>query len=114
MSASRTGGGAGVSNSITGTAVTYASGGNNGYSTGTVGGAAGTANTGQGAGGPSSTGSTVDSNVVGANGGSGVVIIRYPDTSAPAISTTGLQSGYPVVSGGYRIYKWITSGSITF
>jgi hypothetical protein len=42
------------------------------------------------------------------------VIIRYLDTSTAASSTTNLADGYPVVSGGYRIYKWITSGSITF
>jgi hypothetical protein len=42
------------------------------------------------------------------------VIIRYPDTDTAAASTANLAVGYPVVSGGYRIYKWITSGSITF
>jgi len=42
--------------------------------------------------------------------------LRTPDSVAAAASTTGLAAGYPVVSGGYRIYKWTTvgSGSITF
>lgn len=50
----------------------------------------------------------------GGRGGSGVCIIRYVDTFPAATSTTGLEAGYPVVSGGYRIYKWISSGTITF
>ena len=48
----------------------------------------------------------------GANGGSGVVIIRYSDAYAPATSTTG--SPTITVSGGYRVYKYTSSGSITF
>lgn len=44
-------------------------------------------------------------------GGSGVVLIRYPDTYAAA-STTG--SPTITVTGGYRIYKFTGSGSITF
>lgn len=45
-------------------------------------------------------------------GGSGIVIIRYPDTNPLAASTTGS----PIVNttGGFRIYKWTGSGSITF
>jgi hypothetical protein len=45
-------------------------------------------------------------------GGSGIVIIRYSDTKAAATSTTG--SPTYTVSGGYRIYKWTGSGSITW
>jgi hypothetical protein len=45
------------------------------------------------------------------SGGSGVVIIRYADTYAAA-STTG--SPTITVAGGYRVYKWTGSGSITF
>jgi hypothetical protein len=48
----------------------------------------------------------------GGNGGSGVVIIRYLNSFAPATSTTG--SPTITCSGGYRIYRWTGSGSITF
>jgi hypothetical protein len=41
-----------------------------------------------------------------------VVIIRYADTFASATSTTG--SPNVTVSGGYRIYQFTSSGSITF
>ena len=44
-------------------------------------------------------------------GGSGVVIIRYADTFAAA-TTTG--SPTVTVTGGYRIYQFTGSGSITF
>ena len=47
-----------------------------------------------------------------AAGGSGVVIIRYADTFSAATSTTG--SPTVTVAGGYRVYKWTGSGSITF
>ena len=48
----------------------------------------------------------------GGNGGSGIVIVRYVDSYAAATSTTG--SPNVIVSGGYRVYKWTSSGSITF
>jgi Concanavalin A-like lectin/glucanases superfamily len=44
-------------------------------------------------------------------GGSGIVVIRYADSYAAAV-TTG--SPTVVVSGGYRTYTWTTSGSIAF
>ena len=66
---------------------------------------AGLANTGGGGGGG---GSGVD----GKAGGSGIAIIRYPDSYAAASATTG--SPTITVSGGYRTYVWTSSGSISF
>jgi hypothetical protein len=48
----------------------------------------------------------------GGAGGSGIVIIRYADSTAAATSTEG--SPTITVAGGYRVYKWTSSGSITF
>jgi hypothetical protein len=48
----------------------------------------------------------------GGSGGSGVVIIRYPNTYPDAASTTG--SPTFTNTGGYKIYKFTGSGSITF
>ena len=48
----------------------------------------------------------------GGNGGSGFVASRYPDTFPLATSTTG--SPTITTTGGYRIYQWTASGSITF
>ena len=48
----------------------------------------------------------------GGAGGSGIVIIRYPSYLAPATSTTG--SPEMVVSGGWRVYTFVASGTITF
>ena len=114
-------GGAGTASSISGSSVTYAGGGGGGsYTTVGAGGAggggaggsgagvnigvAGTANTGGGGG-----GGAFDN---GGAGGSGIVIIRYPDTNLAAASTTG--SPTITVAGGYRVYAWTGSGSITF
>jgi hypothetical protein len=46
------------------------------------------------------------------SGGSGIVVLRYADTLAAASATTG--SPTITVAGGYRVYKFTSSGSITF
>ena len=46
----------------------------------------------------------------GGTGGSGIVIIRYADTYAAAVSATVT----PTTAGGYRIYRFTANGSITF
>jgi hypothetical protein len=96
-------GGAGLASSITGSSVTYATGGT---SNGTQ--AAATANTGNGGSGGIGSNSPI---VFGWTGGSGIVVISYPDTIAAATTTTG--SPTITTSGGNRIYKWTGSGSIT-
>ena len=107
-----------MASSITGSSVTYAGGGGGGKGNGSSGtggsggggnggspGAAGTANTGGGGGGG-------DDGQSSGSGGSGVVIIRYADSFTAATATTG--SPTITVTGGYRIYRWTGSGSITF
>lgn len=125
------GGGNGLQNSITGTATWYAGGGGGGasaYGSGGSGGqggggagavnspgangTAGTTNTGGGGGGGHGRDTSFAGAGVGANGGSGIVIIRYPDTYDAAAATTG--SPTVTVTGGYRIYKFTSSGTITF
>jgi hypothetical protein len=48
----------------------------------------------------------------GGAGGSGIVILRYPSYLAPATSTTGSPETY--TTGGWRVYKFVASGTITF
>jgi hypothetical protein len=49
----------------------------------------------------------------GAGGGvQGIVILRYPDSFDAAVATTGSPS--VSLTGGYRIYTFTASGSITF
>jgi hypothetical protein len=71
-------------------------------------GGSGSANTGGGGAG----GSYIGGINSGGNGGSGIVILRYPDTFIAASSTTG--SPTITVAGGFRVYKFTASGSITF
>jgi Concanavalin A-like lectin/glucanases superfamily len=113
-------GGIGLQSSISGTATYYAGGGGGGVQPGgTVGtggaggggaggssanGISGTINTGGGGGG--------GGNSTGGTGGSGIVIIRYADTYSAATGTTGTPT--ITTAGGYRIYTWTSSGSITF
>lgn len=107
-------GGAGLASSITGTSIFYAGGGGaNGLAGGvgggglggnTLAGTAGTANRGGGGG-----GGVTYSPYLGYAGGSGVVIIA---SDLPAASTTG--SPIVTTSNGKTIYKFTTSGTITF
>jgi hypothetical protein len=123
-------GGTGLCSTITGSRIFYAGGGGGGgYSDqpGTAGGkggagggadggigiatpnlAPGTANTGGGGGGNGFSGNFGP----GSAGGSGIVIVRYPQVnSAPAMVTGSPQVSY---ADGYQIYTWTSSGSIIF
>ena len=122
-------GGTGIASSITGKKVFYAGGGGGatyanfgpyinlplgGADIGGVGGGSpnaansarpGISNTGSGGGGASQY-------LVGAKGGSGIIIIRYPQTLSPPTAVTGnVQIGY---AAGYQIYSWTSSGTVTF
>jgi hypothetical protein len=98
-------GGAGLSNGIRGSAVTYSPGGQGAPTAAGNRPVAGDANTGGGGGG-GGTGST------GTAGSSGVVVLRYSSAYPAATSTTG----GPTITllNGFRIYSFIGSGSITF
>jgi hypothetical protein len=122
-------GGDGLSSDISGTVSFYAGGGGSGGqspptpiqnsggqggggdgNTGTADNAtAGVANTGGGGGGGGHNGGT---NYTGKSGGSGIVIISYPNNFKNAASTTG--SPTFTNTGGFKIYKFTGSGSITF
>lgn len=82
-------------------------GGGNGANQDTPG-TVGSVNTGGGGGGGGNGGAGGP----GQAGGSGIVILRYADNYPAAASTTG--SPTVTVTGGYRIYKFTGSGSITF
>ena len=122
-------GGVGIQSAITQTATYYAGGGGGtqrdttpgvgglgGGGTGAQGvtsgnpATSGTANTGGGGGGGPGV-SGVTPNTAG-NGGSGIVVISYPDSFSLASSTTGSPTITTV--GGNRIYKFTSSGSITW
>lgn len=102
------GGGGGGSRTTRGTG--GAGGGGAGSGTGgSVTGISGTANTGGGGGGAGNDHNAGQTGT-GGTGGSGIVIIRYSDTYPVA---TAINAVY-TLSGGYRIYKFTTSGFITF
>jgi hypothetical protein len=65
------------------------------------------ANTGGGGGGGAN-----NPQAAGGTGGSGIVILRYPSYLAQATSTTG--SPEMVVTGAWRVYTFVASGTITF
>jgi hypothetical protein len=98
-------GGAGKSSSITGTATTYAAGGQ-AYWSDTVS-ANAPANLGGGGGGSQTKNNASD----GWAGGSGIVVIAFPNTF-PAATLSGLTYNEPT-RAGYRVYR-ITGGSGTF
>jgi len=119
-------GGAGVASSITGTSITYAGGGGgasfaDGVASGGTGGGvgarvnpspsnaeAGIANTGGGGGG----GAQPTTSEAGA-GGSGVVILKYPDFYA--ISVTAGLTHSTVTSGGFRVTTFTAgTGNVSF
>jgi hypothetical protein len=92
-------GGTGTTSSITGTSVVYARGGDT-LDKWTI----GSHNAGSGGG--------VNSGGGNENGKDGVVIFRYSDQFPAAASTTG--SPTITVTGGFRIYQFAVSGSVTF
>lgn len=103
-------GGVGKTSDISGSNTTYATGGNGGPDiNASVAPTVGAANTGSG--GSGSTAGTSTTKRTGRAGGSGVVIISYPETYIEAITTGSVE--YSVVSGT-RIYKFTSSGTITF
>jgi hypothetical protein len=121
-------GGNGVASSITGTSITYAGGGGggslnsgNGGTGGTGGGGngggpvnvSGTNGTdelgGGGGGGSNDTGGTREK---GGNGGKGVVILKFLTADSGTPTTTG--SPTITTSGSYKIYKFTSSGTISF
>lgn len=105
------GGGGGAGNSVAG--VNGGSGGNGGGGNGAklnVGGSIGAPNTGGGGGGAGNTGSA------GRNGGSGVVIIRYPYPApfVPITATGGTISVITVSGIPYRVHTFTTAGNFSF
>jgi hypothetical protein len=71
----------------------------------------GTANLGGGGGGSAtSVGGSVNTN--SGAGGSGIVVIRYPQNCAAPVATTG--NPQILYNNGYQIYIWTTSGTVTF
>jgi hypothetical protein len=98
-------GGAGKTTSITGTPTTFSTGGQ-GYYSSTVSGNAG-ANTGDGGGGTS----TINSGGPAWAGGSGIVIIAFPNIY-PVPTLSGLSYTEPT-RAGYRVYR-IYGGAGTF
>jgi hypothetical protein len=105
----------GVSNSITGTSLTYSVGGKGGsgpYASPTP----GSANTGSGGEGGSGKQAPY-ANQPGASGGSGVVVIAYPNTYANIATIPGTLT-YTLdttTRAGYKIYKFTAgSGTVTF
>lgn len=101
-------GGVGVSSSITGSAVTYSTGGNGQASGANGGNSSGAANTGNG-------GNAGSLNIVAGAGGSGVVVIAYPDTIPAIANIPGTLTYNEPTRSGYRVYRFTAgTGTITF
>ena len=102
---SRSGGGPGTSNSITGSAVTYAAGGSGQGNTNDA--ETGGANTGNGGGGARDQ--------TAGNGGSGIVVIAYSNTLPPITTIPGTLTYDQPTRSGYRVYRFTAgSGTVTF
>jgi hypothetical protein len=103
-----TGGGSGTSNSITGSAITYASGGNTGSSTPSD----ATANTGNGGNGAFAPAGTL---VNSGNGGSGVVILSGSSAYSCAVSEGLTYTVDNTTIPGLNIFRFTAgTGTIIF
>ena len=56
---------------------------------------------------------TFDASIPGA-GGSGICVIRYPETLDPPASFGGSNTPQILYADGYQIYIWTASGTVTF
>jgi len=101
-------GGNGAISNISGSNVTYCTGGKGG-SDSWAGGAAGAANTGNGGDGAGGSGQSGGGS--GWNGGSGIVIVRYLTSDATGLTVTG---GTATTDGSYTVRTFSTVGSTTF
>ena len=118
-------GGAGLSSSITGSAVLYAAGGGGGAHV--TSGAAGGVGAGRGGGQQTSVTATAasdntgsgggggpDTTNVGRDGGSGVVILKYPSTKTPIVTGSLIATTSTAVAG-YKITSFNSgTGTVTF
>ena len=101
-------GGSGASSSITGTPVTRAIGGAGATNASGGAGTAGTANTGNG-------GKGGQAFTVGGAGGSGVVILKYPDTFTVSNPGGGLTFSTPAAAGGFKVTTFTAgTGNVEF
>ena len=101
--------GSGSAISITGSSVTYAAGGDGGAASTNAAGAAGTANSGNG-----SKGNGGTTNTTCGAGGSGIVILKYPDTLTITIGA-GLTGTTASPSGGYKVTSFTAgTGTVSF
>jgi hypothetical protein len=89
--------------------ITSGGGNGGGNGTGFTPASTGFVNTGSGGGGGICT-TASGAEQTGGAGGSGIVVIRYPAYLAPATAV----GANTYISGPYRVYVWVSSGSITF